>query len=230
MILNLSVSYERIEQTMKVTGISSQVHNPDRVNVSIDGKYRFSLDISQITALGVKIGREVSEKEVIELETESQFGKLYSRALEYCLMRPHSVREVRDYLQRKTIATKYKSKNGELKERPGYSPALVPRVLEKLQHKRHVDDERFARWWLENRNVKKGTSLRKLKAELRSKGVESDTIERLLAEDIRDDAIELQKLIAKKRARYPDDQKLIQYLLRQGFHYDDVRSVVGLAD
>jgi len=206
------------------------VRNPDRVNVSIDGKYRFSLDVSQITDLNVRVGRELENDEVAELEIESQFGKLYARALEYCLMRPHSVREVRDYLRRKTIATRYKSRSGELRERLGYSPALVPRVLEKLQHKRYLDDEQFARWWFENRNVGKGTSLRKLKVELRSKGVEPDIVERIIAENLRDDATELQKLIAKKRSRYADDQKLAQYLLRQGFRYDDIRLAIGLVD
>lgn len=215
---------------MKVTSLSSQVRNPDRVNVSIDGKYRFSLDVSQITDLNVRVGRELENDEVAELEIESQFGKLYARALEYCLMRPHSVREVRDYLRRKTIATRYKSRSGELRERLGYSPALVPRVLEKLQHKRYLDDEQFARWWFENRNVGKGTSLRKLKVELRSKGVEPDIVERMIAENLRDDATELQKLIAKKRSRYADDQKLAQYLLRQGFRYDDIRLAIGLVD
>lgn len=215
---------------MKVTSLSSQVRNPDRVNVSIDGKYRFSLDVSQITDLNVRVGRELENDEVAELEIESQFGKLYARALEYCLMRPHSVREVRDYLRRKTIATRYKSRSGELRERLGYSPALVPRVLEKLQHKRYLDDEQFARWWFENRNVGKGTSLRKLKVELRSKGVETDIVERMIAENLRDDATELQKLIAKKRSRYADDQKLAQYLLRQGFRYDDIRLAIGLVD
>ncbi|AGL62039.1 hypothetical protein L336_0331 [Candidatus Saccharimonas aalborgensis] len=215
---------------MKVTSLSSQVRNPDRVNVSIDGKYRFSLDVSQITDLNVRVGRELENDEVAELEIESQFGKLYARALEYCLMRPHSVREVRDYLRRKTIATRYKSRSGELRERLGYSPALVPRVLKKLQHKRYLDDEQFARWWFENRNVGKGTSLRKLKVELRSKGVEPDIVERMIAENLRDDATELQKLIAKKRSRYADDQKLAQYLLRQGFRYDDIRLAIGLVD
>ena len=67
---------------MKVTSLSSQVRNPDRVNVSIDGKYRFSLDVSQITDLNVRVGRELENDEEAELEIESQFGKLYARALE----------------------------------------------------------------------------------------------------------------------------------------------------
>jgi regulatory protein len=68
---------------MKITDISIQVKNKDRVNISVDGKYRFSLDIFQLGELGVKVGNEYTEDELTEIETESQFGKLYARALEY---------------------------------------------------------------------------------------------------------------------------------------------------
>ena len=207
---------------MRITDIQIQARNPDRVNVSVDGAYRFSLDITQVTDLGVKKGRELSEEELVELETESQFGKLYARALEYSLMRPHSVREVRDYLWKKTRDRR--GKEGRVIK--GYSPALAERVLEKLQQKSYVDDERFTRWWVENRNVTKGTSLRKLSAELAAKGVARHIIESALGESGRDDESELAKIIAKKRARYPDDQKFMQYLVRQGFGYDDVKSAL----
>lgn len=212
---------------MKITGLSAQIRNPDRINVSIDGAYRFSLDISQLADLGIKVGREVGEMELAELETESQFGKLYSRALEYTFSRPHSVREVRDYLRRKTLATKYKSRTGEVREREGYSPALAERVLTKLQHKAYVDDQRFAEWWVENRNQTKGTSLRKLTAELRAKGVQSDIIEQVITDSGREDERELAKIITKKRAKYPDTQKLMQYLARQGFSFDDIKSALA---
>lgn len=215
---------------MKITSISAQIRNPDRVNVSIDGKYRFSLDISQVTDLGVKVGREVSDEVLAELETESQFGKLYSRALEYSLMRPHSVREVRDYLYRKTLSTKYRDKKGEVREREGYSPALSTRVLEKLQRKGYVDDEQFARWWVENRNQSKGISLRKLSAELRAKGVAVDIIEQAITHSNRIDQEELAKIIAKKRSKYRDDQKFMQYLARQGFGFDEIKSALADVD
>lgn len=207
---------------MRITDIQIQARNPDRVNVSVDGVYRFSLDITQVTDLGVKKGRELSEEELVELETESQFGKLYARALEYSLMRPHSVREVRDYLWKKTRDRR--GKEGRVIK--GYSPALAERVLEKLQQKSYVDDERFTRWWVENRNVTKGTSLRKLSAELAAKGVARHIIESALGESGRDDESELAKIVAKKRARYPDDQKFVQYLARQGFGYDDIKSAL----
>lgn len=216
---------------MKITGLTQQKQDPNRVNVLVDGKFRFSLDIFQIADLGLKVGREYSEQELIELETESQFGKLYGRALEYCLMRPHSSREVRDYLYRKTLTKKYKSKRtGELQERPGVSKAVIERVFERLVEKGYIDDEKFAHYWVENRSLTKGASRRKLQVELQAKGVDRVIIEKQFAESDRSDSDELQKVIAKKAKRYDDPQKFMAYLLRQGFSYDDVRQALSVSD
>lgn len=212
---------------MKITSISAQVRNPDRVNVSVDGKYRLSLDMFQLTDLGVRVGREYTEEELVELEVESTYGKLYTKSLEYSMLRPHSAREMRDYLWRKTRATKYKSKTGELKERAGVSTEVADRVFHRLVEKGYIDDEKFTRWWVENRNMRRGTSQRKLQAELQAKGVKSTLIASVLAESTRNEGDELAKVIAKKRGKYPDDQKLIQYLARQGFRYDDIVSALA---
>ncbi len=212
---------------MKITSISAQVKNLDRVNISVDGKYRFSLDIFQLGELGIKVGKEYTDQELSEIENESQFGKLYARALEYCLMRPHSSREVKDYLWRKTRATKYKTRDGEIKDREGVSQSNADRVHDRLVSKGYIDDVKFTRFWVENRNQTKGTSLRKLTAELRAKGVDQSIIAEALSESDRADGDELQKIIAKKRTRYPDEQKLIAYLARQGFSYDDIKSALA---
>ncbi len=223
---------------MKITALTSQQKDPNRVNVIVDGKFRFSLDIFQIADLRIKVGKEYNEPELAELETESQFGKLYSRALEYCLMRPHSSREVRDYLQRKTRPTRKFIKStpvrgqtsqggGKVVERPGVSQEVAERVFGRLVEKGYVDDEKFARFWVENRNQTKGSSLRKLRAELIAKGVDKVIIEQQLAASDRTDTDELQKIIAKKRAKYADDQKLMQYLARQGFSYDDIKTAIS---
>lgn len=221
---------------MKITSISAQSKNPDRVNISVDGKYRFSLDIYQVVDLGIKVGNEYSEAELAELETESQFGKLYARALEYCLMRPHSSREVRDYLYRKTLPTRYRKKGSSFNrgdksanriiEKPGVSQEIADRIFNRLAEKGYVDDEKFARWWIENRNQRKGTSLRKLEAELRAKGVDPKIIAAELQESSRDEQSELEKVIAKKRSRYDDPQKFKQYLMRQGFSYDAINAAL----
>ena len=213
---------------MKITDISLQARDKNRVNISVDSKYRFSLDVFQVGELGIKIGREYTDEELTVLEDKSQFGKLYARAMEYCLMRPRSVKEMRDYLWRKTRPTKKRSpKTGEIIERPGVKPEIAERVLARLIEKKYLDDEKFARFWLEHRFLQKGTSVRRLKLELVQKGIEQGTINQLIAENIRSDGEELQKIIAKKRYKYAgDQQKFMAYLARQGFSYDDIRAAL----
>ena len=212
---------------MTITNIAIQARNPDRVNISVDGKYRFSLDILQVTELGIKKGREYSEEELAELEDESLFGKLYARALEYTLMRPHSAREVRDYLWKKTRTTKVKTRQGEIKDRPGVSQTIADRVYDRLVARGYIDDEKFAKYWVENRNMQKGISVRKLHAELMAKGVDRSVIESVMQDSPRDEKRDLQIVLQKKQGKYAgDEQKLIAYLMRQGFPYDDIREAL----
>lgn len=213
---------------MKITSISVQQNNNNRVSISVDGKYRFSLDVFQLADLGVRIGNSYTEEELAQLEEEGRFGKLYGRALEYSLVRPRSIKELRDYLWRKTLATKRQSKKtGEIFELPGVSQRVADRVLERLIEKGYLDDEKFARFWMEYRFQQKGISQRRLKMELQNKGVDQQTIASVGQEGIRSDREELAKVIAKKRSRYPDEVKFKQYLMRQGFQYDDIRDLLN---
>lgn len=207
---------------MKITAISAQVRNQNRVNVSVDGAYRFSLDAYQLLDLGIKVGREYDEAGLAALEQESQFGKLYGRALEYCLMRPHSEREVRNYLYRKSRPVR--KKDGSLTS--GIPSEISTRVIDRLIEKKYIDDAKFAKYWVENRSVVKGASRRKLMNELRVKGVSSSIIDGALGETERSDADEIQKIITKKRSHYTDDKKLAAYLARLGFSYDDISRAI----
>ena len=195
--------------------------------MSVDGKYRFSLDILQVTELGIKIGKEYTEPELAELEDESQFGKLYARTLEYTMMRPHSSKEVRDYLCLKTRTTRVKVRGtNELREKPGVSQAIADRVYDRLVERGYVNDESFARYWVENRQATKGISPRKLVSELRTKGVDQSVIDEAMQNSPREEKSEIRKILAKRRHKYADEQKLIAYLARQGFSYDTIRDAL----
>ena len=215
-----------------VTDIKEAVRDKNRVNVSIDGKYFCSLDIAQVVDLHLKIGRELSEEELADLKRASEFGKFYARALEFALMRPRSSKELRDYLKRKTLSRKVRVKNpktGEYqtKEKLGYDVSLVEPVFRRLEERGYVDDRRFAEAWLENRSVSKGASAKKLRLELQQKGISAQIIDEVFVETKRDDRAELQKVIERKAKKYPDQQKLIQYLLRQGFNYSDISEALS---
>lgn len=211
-----------------ITQIRSGVKNPNRVNIYVDNKYELSLDLKQVVDLKVKVGRRLSETELEELHVASEFGKLYQRALEWVLMRPRSLRETRDYLKRRQIKrsqTNRKRAKEELKPLPEIQETTMKLVVERLVERGFVDDERFAEYYIENRFVKKGVSKRRLQQELRNKGISESIITHSLASSVRDDKAELAKMIAKKRKKY-DREKLIQYLVRQGFEYYTVMEAV----
>jgi len=207
---------------MKITALKAQVRDKNRINVSVDGKYRLSLDMMQVVELGIRVGLEFTEEELQSIEEESQYGKLYMRSLEYVLMRPRSMREMRDYLYRKTRDTR--TKTGEI--RKGVSKDLTERVFNRLSEKGYLNDEKFAQFWIENRNLRKGSSIRKLKSELSSKGVSTEIIDKIFSQSERSDTEEIKKVIAKKAKRYDDSQKLVAYLVRQGFRYEDIKEAL----
>jgi regulatory protein len=211
---------------MKITAINPQARDANRVSVLVDGVFSFSLDIAQVVDCGLKTGQEIDAEKLAFYKNESNFGKLYNRALEYCLLRPRSRKEVADYLFKKTRPSR--DRKGELKA--GFSLELTDRVLERLVTKRYIDDLKFATFWVENRLTKKGVSRRRLTSELSKKGVRSDIIQDVLAGSDRNDLSELTKIIEKKARRYDDEQKLMAYLARQGFGYEDIKQAIASRD
>lgn len=195
---------------MEITDLRQGVKKPNRVNVFVDGKFSFSLDIAQVVDLGIKVGLALSAEKLEELKRASEFGKLYQRALEWALVRPRSEKEVRDYLYKKVFERKL-------------DKSYIDLIVARLKEKKYLDDTVFAKYYVENRFVKKGISRRRLSLELVKKGVAKEIIAEVL--DGRNDEEEILKMIAKKRARY-DDEKLINYLCRQGFSFELVRNLV----
>lgn len=95
-----------LDGALKITELKAGVKNPERVNVYVDGKFAFSLDVAQVVDYKLKVGRELLEEELAELKRASEFGKLYQRALEWVLVRPRSIRETKDYLNKKLFEKK----------------------------------------------------------------------------------------------------------------------------
>lgn len=190
---------------MKITALKKQVKNPNRVSVYVDGKYSFSLDVNQLIDLKLRNNLDLDEESIQALKSESDFGKIYARSVDYCLVRPRSQKEICDYLNRKKVPVD-----------------LSERVLNRLLDKKFVDDFRFAEFWVETRRIKKGASKIRLVTELKSKGISNSIIDQIFAETDRNETDDLDTVIMKKRAKY-DDIKLIQYLARQGFRYDHIK-------
>ncbi len=186
--------------------------NPNRVSIFVDGKYTFSLNLDELLNTKLKNGQELTSSELKKLQQLSSDGKLSMRAFEWLMIRPRSARELTDYLRKKQAGDE-----------------LTQKILIDAQKRNYQNDTAFAKWWVDQRRSGKQRSARYITQELASKGVEREIITEVLADNETSDIDTLRILVVKKRrsARYVDDQKLIEYLARQGYSFSLIKEVLA---
>ncbi len=196
---------------MRVTDIKQQVKRQDRYSIYVDDKYVFSLGEAELLNTGLRIGKEFTPEELEDLKQRAVLDKAYDRALNLIARRQRSQWELEDYLKRKD-----------------YDPDVVQIILNRLSESGYANDKTFAEAWVSNRRLLKATSKRRLQQELRQKRVADEIIKEILEEDKTDELEVLKDLIARKRkqTRYQDDLKLMQYLVRQGYNYGDIKTAL----
>ena len=212
-----------------ITKLSPGVRDQNRVNVFIDDHFDFSLHLAQVVDFKLKVGKVLTSKELKELRAASEFGKLYQRTLEWVLMRPRSIHETRIHLEQNLKKRELLNRRTGQKPLPLYTSEDISAVITRLESRGYLNDETFARYYLENRSITKGVSTKKLRLELVRKGVSQPLIDRLMSEHIRDDTEEIKKIIAKKASKY-DRERLIAYLVRHGFDYQLAQDAVREMD
>jgi len=192
---------------MKITAIKQQVKRSDRYSIYIDEKYVCSFSENELLRLGLRIGLELSSDDLTNLKDNSARDKAYYRSLDLLSRRLRSEWEMRDYLKRKE-----------------YTQEIIDSVLERLQERGYINDRVFAERWIENRHLLKPSSKRRLRQELQQKHIATSVIDEVLSADEADEREVLRQLIERKRHRYPDKLKFMQYLARQGYRYDDIKA------
>lgn len=193
---------------MNITAIKQQERLKGRYSIYVDEKYAFSLSADALLEERLVPGQELDEQQLKAYKKLSADDKAFGLALAYVARRMRSEGELHDYFRRK-----------------GYEPELGAQILVRLSRLGFVNDIQFAEAWVRNRRLLKSSSIRRLVAELKQKHVSSEIIDKVLAQDETDETTVLHELIVKKRrqAKYHDNLKLMQYLARQGFSYDDIK-------
>lgn len=264
-----------------VTSLRGAVRDPHRINVFLDGKFSFSLTLTELADSKLHQGQVLTDPEVERLRNLSGLGKLYQQTLEYCFSRPHSKKEIIDYLERKRLrldiswkrfeehqlkiqndpeyATRVKEirqhtkeQNQKIREidftenntyeyrgvqksnlptKPAdrITSEMIQEVVSRLESQNYINDQDFARYFIENRHQNKGISTKRLIQELKIKGVDNDVIEQAMFDQgtgnlFRDEEVEIEKMIKKQLRKTSDRQKIIAYLARQGFSYDLIKT------
>jgi regulatory protein len=197
---------------MKITAISLQVKNPHRVSLMVDGKYAFSLSLDGLAKYRLKKDDELSEADVKKFKQISADGKLRARALEWTMNRPHSTRELKDYLYKKKA-----------------DPKLSEKLIDEFSGKGYINDQRFTEWYVDLL-TRRGKSNRAIKSELFKKGIGREVADNVIGENDNEQQ-RLKDIISKKSrlSRYKSDpQKLMQYLVAQGFNWQDVKEALKI--
>jgi len=197
----------------EITKIKPQ-KNKKRVNIYLDGKFAFPLDADNFLKAGLKIGQQLTEKQVEDLIFKNQSQKLLDKTYRLISLRPRSEKEIKDYLKKKKAP-----------------PKLSIWVIKKLKKQKIIDDNIFASWWVEQRSTFRPRGKFGLTMELRQKGVDEKIIKKIVEEKVNE--LPLAKKLAQKKLKSYKNlprkefyQKMSAFLARRGFSWQTIKTVI----
>lgn len=198
----------------QITSIEPQKKKKERLNIYVDGKFALGLSTEEVVKEKLEVGQEITPEEIKRLSNLANQQKLWEKALKFLSFRPRSQKEVFTYLLRK---------RGDEEE--------IKWVREKLRAAGYLDDEEFAKWWIEQRQTFRPKGLKAIKLELRQKGVSGEIIDQLFVRQ-GSEYVSAQKVAQKRLAFYKNlprkefYQKMGQYLARRGFEWETIKKVI----
>ena len=196
----------------KITAIVVQKKHPNRVNIHLDGEFAFGL--ARITAAWLRIGQELDEKKIEQLQAEDARERALQQSLLFLSYRARSESEIRQNLRKHEIPE-----------------TVIDETLERLRRDGLANDGQFASAWVENRSTFRPRSRRMMALELRQKGLDDESMKSAL-DAVDDEALAYEA--ARKRAPRLKGlewnefrKKLSDFLARRGFSYSVVSPVVS---
>lgn len=197
-----------------ITALVVQRRNKERVSVYLDGEFAFGLALSE--AVRLRKGQYLSDEQIARLRALDEVEAAREHALRFLSFRPRSAAEVRRNLRQ---------------SKRGFSEETIETVIARLEQAGLIDDEAFARFWVENRTQLGPRSTQALRYELRRKGVPDAAITAALAAvDEEAAAYEAARQRAPRYAR-ADRETLRKYmggyLARRGFSARIIRDALN---
>ena len=199
-----------------ITDIQTQVKNPQRKSVYIDGEFRCGISLETQTVFRLKKGQKLTEKQLQMVESHEEYEHAKAMALRYLALRMRSQKELRDYLRKKEC-----------------SDLAIERCIQYCLEHRYLNDKLFAEAFIRDKIHLNQYGVRKIGSLLYRKGVDPALIRHLLEEKVNeDDQLELARKLARKKLktlRTPEKQrqKLYRFLAQKGFSGPVIHRVVS---
>ena len=199
----------------------------EKIHLSLDGEYIATVNADYWFTCGIKSGSEVTPEQLEELLTESARRKMMNKALDLLSMRDYSRRELADKLVTKAWEKK-EQKDMDL----GSLKQQASDICDRLEELGLLNEERFARSYVDELIRRKHLSKSGLKTALIQKGVQRDIIETVLEEVDVDPVEQIRELLATKfKNRDLSDEKqktrTVNALLRLGYRYNEIHAAMG---
>lgn len=199
-----------------ITSINPQ-KNGKRVNVYLDGKFGFGIDLENFVKFGLRVEQELTGAEIENIIKKAEFQKTYDKILLFGSLRPRSQKEYRDWLRKHKV-----------------HESIHEELFNRLKRLDFLNDKKFATWWVDQRLSFKPRGPAALRAELRQKGVDPKVVDQLISESVnQEDQIKTaKKLIEKKKYMWSKldnvtaRRKMSEYLLRKGYGWDVISKII----
>ncbi len=117
-----------------LTALSVQKANPDRLNLVVDDQFAFGARREVVLRHGLKKGMEVTPELMRAVWRDEEVYKARDKAANYLSYRARSQKEMSDYLAGK-----------------GFDEEVVAETIDWLLRYGYLNDEMFARQWVESR-------------------------------------------------------------------------------
>lgn len=193
-----------------ITEISTQKKNPKRCNLYLDGEFFCGVELITVMQARLKVGAKISEQKLNEIVIASEREKAMQLALNYVSRSLHTKAQIEKYLKGK-----------------GFLPEIVTEVLNKLKEYGYINDDGYAKAYINEKKSSKGKRL--IKYELKLKGVDEKIIDKELDGDFSEEEGAMRvalKFFKGKEKTYENTVKCYRRLLSKGFDYDVAKSVV----
>lgn len=185
------------------------------MNIYLDGKFAFGLDLENFMKLGLKIEDKLTDKEIKEIIKIANFQKTLDKLLRFVTLRPRSEKEINDWLKKYKV---HKSLNRDL--------------FNRLKRLDLLDDKKFARWWVEQRASFRPRGKKALSSELWNKGIAREIIDDVLSELKIDEEKIARQLLEKKKYKWEKlpkleaRKKMGEFLARKGFGWSIIKKTI----
>ena len=188
-----------------ITALKLKKSEKNRITVFLDGEEAFTLHLA--AAAGLRKGQALTGADIERLKKEDDLSRAYNQAIRYLASRSRSQKQTESHLTGK-----------------GYHREIVAQTINRLIKEKYLDDEAFARLWVENRERFRPRSNYALQYELKEKGIAPDTIDKVLSEFKEEEsAWALIKGKLKSWQKLGDvelKKKIMGLLSRRGFGYE----------